>query len=122
MMKRLISLAIAFGVALAGAPSANAHASVTGSNPKPGAVLKTMPKVVWVEFDGNIITLGKYSINSISIKGPKKEYAIGKPLIGGARLSTETKGGSDRGSYILTYRVVSEDGHPISGSFKFKIN
>lgn len=101
---------------------AMAHTNLINSNPKSGATLKLLPKKIWVEFDGNIISLGNYEINKLSIIGPKGEYVIGKPAIKGSRLSSETKTSNDKGNYTITYRIVSEDGHPISGKIKFKIN
>ena len=121
-MKSKLIAVIAFGLAFWVSPSAIAHASLTSSNIKANSTIKELPKYVWVEFDGNLITLGKFSVNKISLKGPGGEYAIGKPLLGGARISVATKSKGTKGNYTLSWRVVSEDGHPVAGSFKFNVS
>jgi methionine-rich copper-binding protein CopC len=121
MKNKFIAIA-AFGLAILVSSNAVAHAILTGSNLKANSIIHELPKLVWLEFDGNLISLGKVSVNKISLKGPSGESTIGQPMVGGARISITTLNRKIKGKYILSWRVVSEDGHPVSGSIKFKVN
>ena len=120
-MKKLITSVVAIGVLMVNTPNATAHAILVDSNPKASSVLSKLPMKVWLEFDGNLITFGKMNINKISIKGPKGEYAKGNPIIGGARITTLVKSIYDKGNYSITWRVISEDGHPVTGRVLFTV-
>lgn len=121
-MKKLVSAFLAFGVALAAAPSAGAHASYSDSNPKARSTISKLPKLVWVEFDGNLITIADKQTNFLTVKNRKgKELSNGKPFVGGARVSVNIKNRSATGKIRVSWRVVSEDGHPVSSSLTFTV-
>ena len=119
MRKSIASLAI-FAMALVTAPSANAHAQLSSSFPKPGAVVRVWPEKFWVEFDGNLVTLGSKSVNLLYIKDPVgKSLKITGMSVAGARLSAIAQKPQKSGTYRILWRVVSEDGHPVTNSFTF---
>ena len=93
-----------------------------GCHIKTNSIIHELPKLVWLEFDGNLLSLGKVSVNRITLRGPRGESTIGQPIVGGARISISTTNRKLKGNYILSWRIVSEDGHPVSGSIKFKVN
>mgnify|MGYP002480223222 CR=1 FL=1 len=97
-----------------------AHAQLTSSVPTQNQILKSWPKLVWIEFDGNLMTLGDKNPNEISVFNSKmKRVDIGGSMVGGARVSTRLKSGLQPGKYLVKYRIVSEDGHPVEGNFFF---
>jgi len=121
-LKKLVSAFLAFGVALAAAPNAGAHASYSDSNPKARSTISKLPKLVWVEFDGNLITIADKQTNFLTVKNRKgKELSNGKPFVGGARVSVNIKNRSATGKIRVSWRVVSEDGHPVSSSLTFTV-
>jgi copper resistance protein C len=121
-LKKLVSAFLAFGVALAAAPSAGAHASYSDSNPKARSTISKLPKLVWVEFDGNLITIADKQTNFLTVKNSKgKELSDGKAFVGGARVSVNIKDRSATGKIKVSWRVVSEDGHPVSSFFTFTV-
>jgi methionine-rich copper-binding protein CopC len=121
-LKKLVSAFLAFGVAITAAPSAGAHASYSDSNPKTGSTLSKLPKLVWVEFDGNLITIADKKTNFLTVKNSKgKELSNGKPFVGGARISVNIKDRSATGAIKVSWRVVSEDGHPVTSSLTFTV-
>ena len=64
--------------------------------------------------------LGEKLVNRISVTNSKKVVvSTGEALVGGARISSKLKPGLPPGKYLVTYRIVSEDGHPVEGSFFF---
>jgi methionine-rich copper-binding protein CopC len=76
--------------------------------------------LVWLEFDGDLLSFGDKQIHKITVTNSiKKRVDSGGPIVGGARISTKLKAGLPAGKYFVSYRVVSEDGHPIEGSYSF---
>ena len=121
-MKKLVSALLAFGVAISAAPSASAHASYSDSNPKARSVITKLPKLLWVEFDGNLITIADKQTNFLTVKNSKgKELSEGKAFVGGARISVNIKDRSATGTIKVSWRVVSEDGHPVSSFLTFTV-
>lgn len=119
-MKKLMLAIISVSLIFAGMQSANAHAQLTSSNPKKNEVIKTLPSLVWLEFDGDLLSFGDKQINKLTVTNSKKKRVdIGGPIVGGARISTKLKASLPAGKYLVTYRIVSEDGHPVQGIYSF---
>jgi methionine-rich copper-binding protein CopC len=118
-----ILLTILIATSLALIPSwAEAHGQFVSSNAKAGSTLSKLPKLVWVEFDGNLITIADKQTNFLTVKNSKgKELSDGKAFVGGARVSVNIKDRSATGKIRVSWRVVSEDGHPVSSSLTFNV-
>ncbi|MFM8303936.1 MAG: copper resistance CopC/CopD family protein [Actinomycetota bacterium] len=102
---------------LAGA--AAAHADVTGVSPAPAAVLERSPKSVKVFFsEGVDVGLGGvfvYDANGDRVPTGSLRQPVPE------RLVLPITGDLADGSYIVTYRAVSEDTHPIQGTWTFVV-
>jgi len=121
LSKRAAALSLAIFLAVPPA-SAFAHGEMVASNPKARSTISKMPKIIWVEFDGNLITIADKKTNYLTVKNSKgKELSDGKALVGGARISVKIKDRSATGTIKVSWRVVSEDGHPVSSFLTFKI-
>ena len=119
-MKKLSISIIFFAPIFIGIPAASAHAQLTSSNPVANKTISTLPDWVYLEFDGNLMVFGDKNPNQITITDSKKKRVdIGGSVVGGARISTRLKSGLKPGKYLVSYRIVSEDGHPVSGSVSF---
>jgi methionine-rich copper-binding protein CopC len=119
-MKKLISVTVSILLTLAGTQGAHAHAQVTSRVPAKNQIVKVLPSLVWLEFDGDLLSFGEPQIHKITVTSAKRARVdIGGPIVGGARISTKLKAGLPAGKYLVSYRVVSEDGHPIEGSYSF---
>ena len=119
-MKKINAIIFASLLSITGVQNASAHAHLTSSNPAKNQIVKTLPPIVWLEFDGNLMIIGEKQVNRISVTNSKKvEVSTGEALVGGARISSKLKPGLPPGKYSVTYRIVSEDGHPVEGSFFF---
>lgn len=102
--------------------SAFAHGDLIASNPKAGSTISALPKFIWVEFDGKLITIADKRTNFLTVKNSKgKELSDGKPFVGGARISVKIKELSTTGTIKVSWRVVSEDGHPVSSFLTFAV-
>jgi copper transport protein len=98
---------------------ADAHATLESSEPAQGAALESAPVEIVLRFDEPV------DISSQSIKlydAARQTLSAGRPSRsdGGktirVALPTLTSGG-----YVVTWRVVSADSHPVSGAFTFTV-
>ena len=104
------------------ASSAFAHAQITSTSPVRGAELTQVPAEVMVEFDGNLTVIEDLSINVLKVFDQSgKQIDDGKTLVGGARVTVGVADRTGTGTFRVTYRVVSEDGHPIESEFIFSV-
>ncbi len=100
---------------------ASAHARLEGTSPPEGATVKHEPPVVVFRFDepveGNFGAVRAYDSGGNRVD----EGDAFHPNDEGPRLGVHLKPGLPDGSYTATYRVVSADGHIVSGGFVFSI-
>jgi methionine-rich copper-binding protein CopC len=119
-MKKKILIAVS-AILLLTSNVAFAHSKLIASNPANGSILNTLPQTVWLKFDENLMTIKGKIVNRIQVSGPKGIYSKGIAQTSQDKLSINIKNSSDRGIYTISWRVVSEDGHPVSGLVKFKV-
>ena len=118
-MKHKLSIALALSLTVS--LPASAHDEVVGQTPQPGSTVKAGPQEIAIEISGNPMTLEDGSGNEISVSLPD-----GNPLYSGC-LVVEGKKGllpvdlDQPGEYKVSWRMVSSDGHPISGDFSFML-
>lgn len=113
----LAALLIAAFAVLGLAAPASAHATLISSDPAEGAVLTEAPDQVTFTFDEPV---------QLVPKGLLAFDASGDPVdveasASGATLEGDLADGLDDGTYVVTWRVVSADGHPIAGSLTFHV-
>jgi methionine-rich copper-binding protein CopC len=101
-----------------------AHAELESSNPSAGTVIALMPQSISLNFGEELISLEGEEVNTISLSGPTgADIPLAPSVVDGAILSSEVEDPANSafepGEYKISYRVVSADGHPISGSISF---
>lgn len=109
-------------VALLAVPAtASAHATLEGSVPSRGATVKEAPEAVVFRFsepvEGNFGSVRVYDAEGERVDGGDAFHPNGEA----AKLAVPLKSDLPDGSYTATYRVVSADGHIVSGGFVFSI-
>ncbi|MFJ4704433.1 copper resistance CopC/CopD family protein [Streptomyces anulatus] len=121
LLAALVSLV--FGLLLAGAGPASAHAALTGSDPQDGAVVDTAPKEVTLSFS-EAIAVGDDSIRVLDPSGKRADTeAEPRDLSEGStvRYGVVLHSGLPDGTYTVAWQAISADSHPISGAFTFSI-
>ena len=115
-------ISLLFGLVLAGASPASAHAALTGSNPQDGAVVDTAPKEVSLTFSEQI-AMGKDSIRVLDPDGRRADAGAPRELGSGGAVEYGVRllAGLPDGTYTVAWQAVSADSHPISGAFTFSI-
>jgi copper transport protein len=118
-VRSLVLLLVAVAAALlAWAAPASAHAALTGSDPRQGAVVDKAPEQVSLTFSETVAL----SDDSLRVLGPKGERAdTGEARGTGATHSVTLRPGLPDGTYTVSYQVVSADSHPVAGAFTFSI-
>ncbi len=100
------------------ATPARAHDVLVASDPKDGAVLGAMPAAVTLTF--NQVVRRDYA--RIAVTGPDgAHYEQGEVRVDGPRVSIGVRTGTPAGAYAIGYRIVSNDGHPVTGTVKFSV-
>lgn len=119
LRRSLTAVALAVTVLLL-APSgpASAHAELVASTPENGARLDKPPAVVTLTFtEGvNLIDGGIRLVDSLGDRVTTPE-----PTVDGRDVRWPMPSGLDNGKYLVSWRVVSADGHPVQGAFSFGI-
>ncbi len=96
---------------------ARAHAVLLETSPAAGAVVARAPDVIMLRFDEPVRPI------AVQVLRAEDEVALPLPPVEATdtRLSLPLPDGLPDGSYVLSYRVTSADGHPVAGSFVFSV-
>jgi copper resistance protein C len=116
---RVVAATVTACVALLlGAAPAFAHTRLQGSNPADGSSIATGPDTVALTFNEDI----QADFATLKVIGPDgTEYQTGSVSAGGGQVSTAVSPLGPAGDYQIGYRVVSDDGHPVSGKLSFTL-
>lgn len=116
---RLVLSALALVVsAIALATPAWAHAELVSSTPENGARLEAPPTTIQLTFTESVDLLDG-GLRLLDRAGAT--VATPEPAAAGRTVTWPMPSTLGRGSYVVTWRVVSSDGHPVDGAFAFGI-
>jgi copper transport protein len=101
-------------VVLAHPSTALAHASLLASDPTDGAALATAPATLTLSFNEPVEPI---AIRIVDGRGTASE--VTQISHDGANLILTPSAVLDRGAHVVSWRVVSADGHPVGGSLIF---
>ncbi|MEU0561431.1 copper resistance protein CopC [Dactylosporangium sp. NPDC006015] len=99
------------------AQPAHAHAHLTRSDPAEGAVLQTAPDRILFTFDEAVRGVP----GGVQVFDAQGALVEARPAVKGTELEVGLPGRLGNGTTVITWRVVSEDGHPISGALTFSV-
>lgn len=102
------------------ATPAFAHATLDSSSPSAGQTVATSPINVELRFDENVqVSLG--GVRVFDSRGHQVDTsAPSHPGGGGSRIAVHVPH-LGNGSYVVTWRVISADTHPVRGAFVFSV-
>ena len=116
---RAVLAVAALALAITVVPDAFAHAELVSTSPADRSVLSVSPPRVTLRFNEPVET----------VLGSIRVFDADARQVGGGRLSSPARAVvgvelpvqlSD-GTYTVVWRVVSDDGHPVDGSFTFSV-
>ncbi|MET8687629.1 copper resistance protein CopC [Streptomyces sp. NPDC004732] len=119
LWRLLLVLLAATGVFFGGAAPASAHAALTGSDPKQGAVVDRAPDQVKLTFSEKVAM----SDGSVRVLDPSGKRVDTKKTtdLGSNTYGVRLRPGLPDGTFTVAYQVVSADSHPVAGAFTFSI-
>lgn len=101
------------------AAPASAHDELLSSDPAADAVLDAAPEVITLTFSG-VLTGGDGATEMAVTDAAGTDLTMGSPVLDGVRVSQPIDSGAS-GLIRVAWRVVSSDGHPISGEYSFAV-
>jgi copper resistance protein C len=114
----LASTLLAGALALGWQAPALAHDQLVSASPKDGAALDAAPSEIVLIYNNPVQT----SFATVAVTGPGgTNIAEGKPEIVDNKVTQPLKDEVPTGTYKVSWRVVSSDGHPINGTFTYSI-
>jgi methionine-rich copper-binding protein CopC len=114
--KLLAAFLLAACIAVTGESPAGAHASLVSTNPADGSQIPTAPETVELTFSEDLNT------GFVAVMAPDgTKVGTSQPRLFGARMSADLADTHQSGMYTVAYRVVSVDGHPLTGQFAFTV-
>ncbi|MEE6261695.1 copper resistance CopC family protein [Plantactinospora sonchi] len=121
MRRRAVTLAMlgvgAVLAVLSAAVPALAHARLTASDPKADSTVTRALTQVTLTFS----ELVRGNLSTVVITGPGgSRYSTGKPQVVDRQVR-QPVASLPSGDYRVAYRMVSTDGHPIEGQFRFTL-
>lgn len=96
--------------------AASAHASLNAADPQDGAVVEEPPQRYALTFSEPVSPLSLRLVTPDGFSIPLDHFAVR-----GNSVEIEAPADLGRGTHVLSWRVVSADGHPIGGSVVFSI-
>jgi methionine-rich copper-binding protein CopC len=114
LLRGLMTAAV---VTVLGAGPASAHSARVGTDPEDGATLSTAPASITFTFNENVSRRAQ-----VAIAAPDgTQVDLGKVAAVDNTVTATIPDVDQRGTYSASYRVVSADGHPVTGTITYKV-
>ena len=114
-------LALAFGLALVGTPSAFAHAHLLSETPAAKAVVTVAPTELTLQFSEGVAL----KFTGVKVTGPNDAgVALGAESLDpkdDTLLTVPLTAALPAGVYTVSWRALSTDGHKTSGTYSFAV-
>jgi methionine-rich copper-binding protein CopC len=108
---------LAISITVTAVAPAWGHAVLTGSTPKDGASVKSLSDEVVLTFDENVAAPA-----FVVVKAPDgSTISDGDAAVLDNTVTQAVTPPGEAGRYTMSYRVVSADGHPITGKLSFTV-
>lgn len=118
VLRLVAALLLAAAVCLTGAPVAAAHTALVSSDPAADAMVGTGPSRVSATFNEELGT----AFTAMTVVGPDGNlWSAGDPEVRGTVVSIGLRPLGPAGRYTVNYRVTSDDGHVVEGSWSFTV-
>jgi methionine-rich copper-binding protein CopC len=113
------SVALVLFVVVGGAPPASAHTELVSATPAAGTrVTVAAPLTVSLTFNE---ALDPALASMVLVDSSEKVVSSGPVSVDGATVMMVTRDVPDPGKYVVRYRVVGGDGHPVDGESTFRV-
>jgi methionine-rich copper-binding protein CopC len=101
------------------AAPASAHNALAGSTPAAGSTLTTAPTSVTLHFEEPPLSSGM----AVAVTAPDTSLvSADRPVLTGSDVVAPLAPLTASGTYSVAWRVVADDGHPVTGTFTFTVD
>jgi methionine-rich copper-binding protein CopC len=117
----LLLLVLSIPLIATSALPANAHTSLEFSTPSDSQSIEFLPNELSASFDEDLIEIEGEVVNTLELQSADgTKYVLSSATIAGPVVSANAGDGEyPAGDYLLKFRVVSADGHPVTGEIRF---
>lgn len=112
-----VLLFVVVGLVLGVAGTASAHAEFTGADPADGSIVATAPEQVTLQFTEDV----SVQPDGVRVLDDQGERVDRSEATASGDAVTVPLGDLHDGSYLVAWRVVSADGHPVHAAFTFSV-
>lgn len=118
---RWVVFAVLVAAVIAGfSASASAHATLLSSTPANNEIVDAVPSEIVLAFDEAARVSGGDGVVILDPDG--RESQVGEAEFSGeSTVITQGLRGDSRGTYTVSYRLISEDNHVVAGSYVFHV-
>nr|WP_296076381.1 copper resistance protein CopC [uncultured Actinoplanes sp.] len=114
----LLFLLVALGALVLPAGPAPAHAVLLGATPSPGTIVGTSPTEIVITFSEAVTPV----TGRVQVLAPDGKRISGTATASGPTLRIPVRRASrPLGTYLVSYRVISADTHPVGGALTFSV-
>lgn len=118
LLRRLLVIAaVAVACSLVGVRPAVAHTDLVGGSPGAGDVVAGPLADLTLTFTDVLLAEGA----QIQVTDGRGAGVSGAVAVSGSRARVQLTDESRPGTYRVAYRVVANDGHPVTGSYRFRV-
>lgn len=119
VVRAVLCLALAAAATVALAVPASAHAILRATEPSDGATLDAPPGGVVIEFN-EPVSAGPGAVRVFNDQGRRVDQ--GDAETSAERVAVDLgPDADDEGTYVVSWRAVSTDGHPVHGAFVYDV-
>jgi copper transport protein len=117
-LRALVVVVAGLAALLGVSAPASAHAALLGSTPAPGSVVGSSPAEIVITFSEAVTPVA----GRVTVLAPDGKRISGTPMVLGSELRIPVRK-ADRplGTYLVSYRVISADTHPVGGGLTFSV-
>ncbi|MEV8267476.1 copper resistance CopC family protein [Microbacterium sp. NPDC076911] len=115
----VVTAVVAVLASLAIAAPAVAHDELQSSSPSSGEDVAEAPAEITLSFSAEVLTMGAALI---VVDSSGHDWVLGEPTVDEATVSAALDPEMPAAGYEIRWRVVSGDGHPISGLIPFTVD
>jgi len=114
----LIGLGVVLPAVFGPAPAAGAHARLIGATPAAESLIDSAPTSIELTFDEPVQTVP----DGLRVLAPDgTDVATSAASVDGSTIVQPVDIGGVRGSFTVSYRVLSVDGHVVAGAYVFSV-
>jgi copper transport protein len=107
-----------FGLFAIPAGSAHAHAALVRTDPAQGAILPAAPSEIVITFSERVRPV----VARITVIDPNgQQIGSGRPFVTGDDMHIPVRTGVPHGTFLVSYRVISADSHPVGGGYTYSV-